>query len=159
MTKILVLSDSHGNVNNMVIAVKETKPDMIFHLGDCWSDAVTLHKQYPDITMVQVPGNCDCVMEPSERLLEMEGVKLLLCHGHAYNVKSSLLSLEYAAREKQVDIALYGHTHAVGMDWNNGVRLYNPGSIGAPRFNNPAAYGVLTLDQESNLIDFQAKII
>lgn len=159
MTKILVFSDSHGNIANMVAAVREINPDMIFHLGDCWSDGVALHKRYPDITMVQVPGNCDCVMEPLERFLVIEGVKLLLCHGHAYNVKSSLLSLEYAAREKRADIALYGHTHMVGMDWSNGIRLYNPGSIGAPRFNNPAAYGVLTLDQKSNLIDFQAKLI
>ena len=36
MKRILVLSDSHGNVNNMIYAVKETDPDMIIHLGDCW---------------------------------------------------------------------------------------------------------------------------
>ena len=43
MKKILVLSDSHGNVNNMVTAVRNTHPDQIIHLGDCWVDAEKLH--------------------------------------------------------------------------------------------------------------------
>ena len=60
MKRVLVLSDSHGNVNNMVHAVKETDPDMIIHLGDCWTDAVRLKKKFPEIPMEQVPGNCDC---------------------------------------------------------------------------------------------------
>jgi hypothetical protein len=40
MKRILVLSDSHGNVNNMVTAVRNTHPDQIIHLGDCWVDAM-----------------------------------------------------------------------------------------------------------------------
>ena len=35
MKRILVLSDSHGNVNNMVTAVGRLHPDMIIHLGRC----------------------------------------------------------------------------------------------------------------------------
>lgn len=42
MKRILVLSDSHGNVNNMVTAVGRLHPDMIIHLGDCWADAEPL---------------------------------------------------------------------------------------------------------------------
>ena len=60
MKRILVLSDSHGNVNNMIYAVKETDPDMIIHLGDCWTDAARLKTKFPHIPMEQVPGNCDC---------------------------------------------------------------------------------------------------
>ena len=70
MKKILVLSDSHGNVNNMVTAVRNTHPDQIIHLGDCWVDAEKLHQQFPMIMMEQVPGNCDCSQEPVERILE-----------------------------------------------------------------------------------------
>ena len=57
LKKILVLSDSHGNVNNMVTAVRNTHPDQIIHLGDCWVDAEKLHRQFPMIMMEQVPGN------------------------------------------------------------------------------------------------------
>ena len=45
--KILVLSDSHGNVSNMAAAVEQTAPRMIFHLGDCWRDAEKLHDLFP----------------------------------------------------------------------------------------------------------------
>ena len=47
MKRILVLSDSHGNVNNMVTAVGRLHPDMIIHLGDCWADAEQLHRKFP----------------------------------------------------------------------------------------------------------------
>ena len=61
MKRILVLSDSHGNVNNMVTAVGRLHPDMIIHLGDCWADAEQLHRKFPMTVMEQVPGNCDSV--------------------------------------------------------------------------------------------------
>ena len=32
---ILVLSDSHGNVGNMIRAVEQVQPDRVLHLGDC----------------------------------------------------------------------------------------------------------------------------
>ena len=41
MTKILVLSDSHGNLQNMIWAVKKEKPDRIIHLGDCWGGCLS----------------------------------------------------------------------------------------------------------------------
>ena len=40
--KILVLSDSHGNISNMEAAVEREQPRMILHLGDCWRDAERL---------------------------------------------------------------------------------------------------------------------
>ena len=39
MKRVLVLSDSHGNVNNMILAVRREMPEMIIHLGDCWAAA------------------------------------------------------------------------------------------------------------------------
>ena len=45
--KYLVLSDSHGNVDNMVRAVEREKPDGIIHLGDCWRDAEELNELFP----------------------------------------------------------------------------------------------------------------
>lgn len=44
MKRVLVLSDSHGNVNNMILAVRREMPEMIIHLGDCWADAEQLQK-------------------------------------------------------------------------------------------------------------------
>ena len=56
MKRVLVLSDSHGNVGNMIRAVKREEPNMILHLGDCVVDADALRREFPHITMVNVPG-------------------------------------------------------------------------------------------------------
>ncbi len=143
---ILVLSDSHGNVANMELAVRKTAPQMIFHLGDCWRDAEQLRSRFPDIPMVQVPGNCDFRSdEPAEVLLEMEGRRMLLCHGHTYGVKSSLMRAGYAAEEKDLDLFLFGHTHRSLVDKRGKTLFVNPGSIGQAY---PPTYAVLTLDHD-----------
>ena len=152
MKRILVLSDSHGNVNNMVTAVGRLHPDMIIHLGDCWADAEQLHRKFPMTVMEQVPGNCDCRQEVQERILLIEGKKILICHGHTFNVKAGYLNLEYAADERKVDAALFGHTHRVFYDKHNRIAYMNPGSIGQPPYGIPPSYGVLQVDGSSNTI-------
>ena len=128
---ILVLSDSHGNIGNMVQAVEQTSPDMILHLGDCWQDAVKLHERYPDIPMHHVPGNCDFRPdEDTERILSLHGFRILLCHGHTYRVKQSLLLAGYAAEQENLDLFLFGHTHIPLVDKRGKTWFLNPGSIG-----------------------------
>ena len=132
---ILVLSDSHGAVAPMVRAVELAKPDLILHLGDCWRDGEQLHARFPDIPLEQVPGNCDFRPgEPAERLLVLEGKRILLCHGHTYGVKTSLLAAGFAAEERQLDLFLFGHTHRPLVDRRGRTLFLNPGSIGrSPR--------------------------
>lgn len=115
--KILVLSDSHGAVSPMEQAVEQTSPDLILHLGDCWRDGERLHDRFPSIPLEQVPGNCDFrPTEPAERLLELRGKRILLCHGHTYGVKQSLVTAGFAAEEQQLDLFLFGHTHRPLVD-------------------------------------------
>lgn len=129
---ILVLSDSHGSVENMARAVERTSPRMILHLGDCWRDAEQLRLLFPAIPTEQVPGNCDFRPgEPAERLLFVEDRRILLCHGHTYGVKQSLVSAGFAAQEKAVDLFLFGHTHRPLWDQRGKTTFLNPGSIGS----------------------------
>ena len=142
--KILVCSDSHGNLDNLVRAVEREAPDRIYHLGDGWRDAQRLHVQFPDIPLEQVPGNCDwSVQSPAELLLTVRGKRILLCHGHTYGVKQSLLNAGYAAEEQDLDLFLFGHTHKPLVDRRGQTWFLNPGSIGD--FHRPS-YGVVTLD-------------
>ena len=141
--KILVVSDSHGNVDNMVEAVDQTKPDMILHLGDVMRDAEKLHEFFPQIPMEQVPGNCDyAAFDAPERILCLENKRILMCHGHTLHVKESLISAMYAAMEQQADVLLFGHTHRIFCETRNGVAMLNPGSIGDPVY---PTYGILEL--------------
>ncbi len=159
MKNILVLSDSHGNLNNMILAVKRMQPDGIIHLGDCWADAEQLRKKFPRIPMEQVPGNCDGEHGFLERVLEIEGRRVMICHGHTRNVKAGLFLLELAAQEQNADVVLFGHTHRVFYDRHNGLTILNPGSIGAPGGGNPPSYGTLALDEGSGLAEIDVHFL
>ena len=139
--KILVLSDSHGNVRNMAQAVELVSPRTVIHLGDCWRDAEELHELYPRIPLEQVPGNCDFGrFEAQERLLFFEDKRVLIAHGHTMHVKYGLLSAQYRAQEMGADILLFGHTHIPLVENDGHLILLNPGAIGD---RSHPTYGVL----------------
>lgn len=142
--KILVLSDSHGNISNMVQAVEREAPRMVLHLGDCWRDGEQLHSRFPDLPFEQVPGNCDFrSAQTAEKLLFLEDKRVLICHGHTYGVKQSLMAAGLAAEEKSLDLFLFGHTHDPLVDMRGKTLFLNPGSIGA---HFQPTYGVVTLE-------------
>lgn len=142
-TLVLVVSDSHGNVENMCRAVELVRPALLLHLGDGWRDASALAERFPELPVEKVPGNCDFrADERAERVVTVEGKRVMLCHGHTLGVKTDLGMLLRAALERGADAALFGHTHKPFVDIRRGVVLLNPGSIG-DRFR--PTYGTLTV--------------
>lgn len=142
--KVLVLSDSHGNISNMLQAVEREEPRMLLHLGDCWRDAERVHDRFPDLPMEQVPGNCDFrSSQPAEKLLFLGDKRVLMCHGHTYGVKQSLMPAALAAEEQNLDLFLFGHTHRPLVDMRGKTLFLNPGSIGDPCH---PCYGIVTLE-------------
>ena len=146
MSRILVVSDSHGVIEYMAQAVRDTMPEMVIHLGDCWPDGEKLRRLFPDLLIEQVPGNCDCRDEVHERLLIVEGKKIFICHGHDYCVKMSYTRFLQAALAKGADVALCGHTHRVCQDYYNGMAVLNPGTIGAQKLPNRPTYGIVEIN-------------
>ena len=144
--KLLILSDSHGDVGSMLEIVERERPNEIFHLGDCVRDAESLSYACPGIRVIMVPGNCDGWTGMSERLLlEREGVRILLAHGHRWHVKSGAGAALADARACEADILLYGHTHqAVCSREEDGLWRMNPGTAGG--VYAPATYGVILLE-------------
>ena len=139
--KVLILSDSHGNIEHMERAVELVNPRLIVHLGDCWRDAEELHGLYANIPLEQVLGNCDFGrFESAERLLFLEDKRVLIAHGHTLHVKHGLLSARYRAQELGADILLFGHTHVPLVENDGTLLLLNPGSIGD---RSRPTYGVL----------------
>ncbi len=142
--KILVLSDSHGNTENILCAIERTNPDLLIFLGDGLRDLQAVEEQFPTLRIESVPGNCDLFSHDApERLLVEGGVTILACHGHAYGVKGGYLDIAAAARERGADVVLFGHTHRVHCETHNRLTMLNPGSIGDYRF---PSYGVLTVE-------------
>lgn len=129
--RILVVSDSHGRVDNLITAVERTAPDYVLHLGDCQRDLEALRSEFPHLPMEGVPGNCDWgSFDTPERLIELGGVRILLLHGHTRNVKNSPMAAMYAAREYGASVLLFGHTHRPLVDNDGTLLTLNPGAAG-----------------------------
>jgi len=130
--KIAVFSDSHGNISPMLYAVEACRPDMILFLGDGSEEIGEIKKQFPQIPLKAVRGNCDRDSSlPETGLVSADGVEIFMTHGHLYGVKSGFLyGLAQAACELGAALALYGHTHLARLETIGAVTLLNPGSCG-----------------------------
>jgi putative phosphoesterase len=141
---VLVISDTHGNVNRAFAAHTCAEPvDAVIHLGDGNADAEMLRDAL-DVPVIAVAGNCDAGSNaPRELVWECEGKRFLLTHGDAYRVKSGLVWLQQRAVEIGADAVLFGHTHRSVCETNSGLLLINPGSLAG--YSTDRSYAVLTI--------------
>ena len=129
--KIIVVSDTHGSYRNFKKVMQlNADADVVVHCGDSRDEIERIKTEYPDKTYYAVKGNCDFGMLPIVEEFTIDGVRFMATHGHIYNVKYGLFDLFYAAREKDADIVLFGHTHYATDTVHEGVRFFNPGSLG-----------------------------
>jgi len=147
--KILVVSDTHGRLKRLKFLLDNNvnHVQMAIHLGDYARDLINMQENYPDINMVAVNGNCDAGDEPM-KILTLEGHRILLLHGHKYRVKSGLDRLIYFAKENEVDVCLFGHTHFQTMFTQDDILFMNPGSLVRPRSGSPAGYGLIEISPQ-----------
>ena len=133
--KIYVVSDTHGKTDEFIDKVREIgKPDMIFFLGDYAEDGEKIKREL-GLPLIGVRGNND-VFNPiyeKEELVEINNFKFFLTHGHEYNVNFTLNNLYLRGKELAVDCVLFGHTHQVLLEYEDGIYLLNPGSPSLPR--------------------------
>lgn len=137
MTRALILSDIHGESNNLRWLLEEVWKqvgpiDAYICLGDGVRDfdnaEAFIRNRDPHATMYAVRGNCDFAMHHPERLLiHLGGLKIYMTHGHIHRVKAGLDYLYGAARAEGADIALYGHTHRANVEYTS-PWLINPGA-------------------------------
>ena len=115
----------------MVRAIRQQQPDAVFHLGDCERDTQRLEKEFPDLPLYRVCGNCDREpVNPEVLQLMLDGVKFFLTHGHRYSVKYTLDALLHAAYFAGADMVLFGHTHHAMSETIQGLYVVNPGTAG-----------------------------
>ena len=112
----------------MVRAVRQQQPDAVFHLGDCERDTQRLEKEFPDLPLYRVCGNCDREpVNPEVLQCTLDGVKFFCTHGDRYGVKYTLDALLNAAYFAGADIVLFGHTHRALSETIQGLYVVNPG--------------------------------
>lgn len=141
--RAIVLSDSHGDTASLeraIASVGEKNIDMIIHLGDIARDTDYLEMLYYPIKVVSVLGNNDFLHSGDyERVIEFDSHKILICHGHTLGVSYGTERLETLARQKDCEVALFGHTHhATLKKCDDGLIVLNPGSVSRPRGGRPS---------------------
>ena len=155
--KIVVFSDSHKDIEQMISVIKKEKPDMIIHLGDHLRDAQKLFLNFPKIRTVYIRGNTDFDEDYiSENHIMIEDKLFLITHGHNYNVKWTKKELIKKGTDDNADIILFGHTHEPYIKRIKGMWIMNPGSIGRQYIRKTSnTYGLIYIN--SNKILCQVK--
>lgn len=150
--KVLIVSDTHRKDENLQRVIEENAPlDMLIHLGDSeGSEGKIAGWVGEDCDLEMVLGNNDFFSDlDREKELKVGQYRILLTHGHYYNVSLGVERLEQEARDRRIDIAMYGHTHRPFYEIHNGVTILNPGSLSYPRqTGRRPSYMIMETDEQ-----------
>ena len=145
--KILIVSDTHRNEDNLIeVLEKEKNLDLLIHCGDV-EGAEDEIEHYAGCKTVFVAGNNDFFSRlPREMELQVEGMKVWVTHGHNYYVNANPEYIRKEARIRNIDVVLYGHTHRPVIEKTEDLIVINPGSLTYPRQEGRRpSYAVLEL--------------
>lgn len=134
-----VVSDTHHGDKTKhapsILFEKFEGVDLILHAGDITSRE--LFERLNEIApVIAVRGNADHLQLPEERIIDLEGLRAGIIHGHQFlGLNAQVLS--YKALEMDVDVLIFGHTHRYFYDerifHGRRIVLLNPGSPTFPR--------------------------
>ena len=132
MMRVLIISDTHGHLENLKRVVKKIrKVDYCIHCGDVEGDEDVI-PGIVDAPCTFVRGNNDFGGNlPKDIVISLEGHRIFVTHGHYYDVAWDTRELVELAKEKNCEVAMYGHTHRpdVQIAGPGGVSVINPGSL------------------------------
>lgn len=150
--RLLVLSDTHGNVRALEAVLRWVKdlpqPDRVdaaVFLGDGATDLSRAESAAGfscEWKIVRGNGDHDLSL-PLSDVLDFGGRRFFLCHGHRYALNDGYYSLLAAAGNLKAEAALFGHTHIPCCNNDDDILLINPGSVGRPRSRVGATFAVI----------------
>lgn len=133
--RYLVISDTHGRDAHIRQWALAHRPmwDAVIHAGDFFRDGVRL-AQALDLPLYGAQGNNDLdPAAPWERCWTDGKWRVGVVHGHQWPAPSRSQGLDHWARERGLDVVVYGHSHVPEAMLDAGVWRINPGAIHAPR--------------------------
>ena len=157
--KVLVMSDSHGDLNQILSVVLHHKDEIQFfvHLGDGASEFETVKNTFPDMKFLSVRGNCDYYCDlPCEETFSYDKYKIFATHGSEYNVKETMDKIKENALKGNYNIVLFGHTHKIYCENENNILYINPGSI-RKTFFSVGSYAVINLTENLEVQFFNSE--
>ncbi len=144
--KIAIISDTHKVLGKLVASLRRQAPDCVIHLGDGVREAALL-KEELELKVYAVKGNMDSADDVMEMpgikdtmVLELDGIRFFLTHGHRFGVKEDGAALLAEARRHKAEVVLHGHTHVFRDDRMGDIRVINPGSPILPKNGDKAGY-------------------
>ncbi len=153
--KILIVSDTHRKDDNLKRVIEEQMPlDMLIHLGDSEGSETLIGEWVNEGCQLEmVMGNNDFFSSLEREIeLELRGHKILLTHGHYYNVSLGVEGLYHEALDRECDIAMYGHTHRPFLEERGGVTILNPGSLSYPRQEGrKPSYMIMYMEEDGSV--------
>lgn len=131
MKTIFCFSDTHGSPVPEKLKSIMAESDKVVFCGDGPLSERSFFESLGD-KFVEVRGNVDGHVRgvEEETAFELEGLKILVTHGHNYKVKRDFLEIYMRARECSADLVLFGHTHCYEEVREGNVTLVNVGSLG-----------------------------
>ena len=162
--KVLIISDIHGNYNNLNKVLTNNTFDKLIILGDIlvgpfpeYREVSNLLNIYKD-KIIAVKGNCDNYYngmlefnnEDTYLKVPIDKKILFITHGHIYN-RNNLPDTYY-------DIFVQGHTHVPLLEKVNDKIYLNPGSISLPRNNSLPSFAIYE-DNTIKILDIDNNII
>jgi uncharacterized protein len=148
--RIGVVSDTHGNCS-LLEHVIDSRPDITgwVHCGDGVHDLEVLC-EVARSRCQRVAGNMD---PPGSGMdlctFERGDVRFLVVHGHRQQVHFDLQRLVDEAHRHDARVVLYGHTHQALHRLDEGIHLFNPGSLA--RHEARRTFGVVEMDGRRQL--------
>ena len=151
--KLLVLSDTHGNIPALKAALdwaKDRTPpngtiSAAVFLGDGISDlqpAANAAGFFSEWKLIR--GNNDYRYSmPETAVFDFCDHCFFMCHGHHHSLYGGYHTLIAAARNAGANAALFGHSHVPFHKNTDGLLLINPGSVGRPRSRIGATFAVI----------------
>jgi uncharacterized protein len=142
MVRVAILSDTHGQVDDRVLAVV-AGCDIAIHGGDVGNAEILRRLQPRWGRVVAVSGNNDTQRKwpvaqhdllaclPPEAALDLPGGTLCVIHGHQTAARGRHARLRQ--RYPNARVVVYGHSHHLVADLDADPWVLNPGAAGRER--------------------------
>lgn len=147
---IAVVADTHSRPHPDVARhLRARAPDVILHAGDI-GDLTVLDGLRDIAPVIAVRGNIDERVELPDVVTlgitasEQRVMTLLLMHIAVYGPKIRADAARHA-RAAGANLIVCGHSHVPFIGRDQGLTVFNPGSIGPRRFTLPIVFGMLEI--------------
>jgi len=139
-SKLLVLSDIHGNVPAAVAVLRWAAgeladSDAAVFLGDGLRELAFAQQQAAlSCEWKKVRGNNDIVSTaPESEVFDFGGHRFYICHGHRHAIYNGFDKIIAGALKSGADAAFFGHIHVPRLESTDKLLLVCPGSLGRAR--------------------------